>query len=264
MAITEDIRKRIIDPTPLYVVAGAADLAAEKLREAPALFDKIVAEAPERIAAVRDTDPKVVQERVSQQAQETQAKLTELLGTLDTDIKKLRETAQDLTLQGVGRVAEYAVRARDTYDELAERGRGAVQTWRGEAAEEALDVAEAIEPRAKSTARTTAGSARNGRRIATPPPASPKSAASPKPAVPSATTAAPTPAAPPVPQPSPNGAAGNNTGSTNNTGSANNVSTPGTTGSTSNVSGTGSTKPAAKKSTTKKATPKKSTPKPTE
>ena len=28
--------------------------------------------------------------------------------------------------------AEYAVKARETYDELADRGRGAVQTWRGE------------------------------------------------------------------------------------------------------------------------------------
>ncbi|WP_436847331.1 hypothetical protein [Streptomyces buecherae] len=193
MASTEDLRKRIIDPTPLYAVAGAADLAAEKLKEAPALFDRLVAEAPGRIAAVRDTDPKAVQERVSQQAQQTQAKLSELLGGLDTDLKKLRETAQDLTLQGVGRVAEYAVRARDTYDELAVRGRGAVQTWRGETSDEEEADAEADAPGELGTARDTAPPrTRPTHRIATPPPAAPARPA--RPARPAAAPATPAPA----------------------------------------------------------------------
>ncbi|MFE6775936.1 hypothetical protein [Streptomyces sp. NPDC057702] len=172
MASTDDLRKRITDPTPLYVVAGAADLAAEKLKEAPALFDKLLAEAPERIAAVRDTDPKAVQERVSQQAQQTQARVSELLSGLDTDIKKLRETAQDLTLQGVGRVAEYAVRARDTYDELAVRGRGAVRTWRGDAADEEPEV-EAAPSELSTTRDTRPARTRPTHRIATPPPTTP-------------------------------------------------------------------------------------------
>ncbi|MFF5720154.1 hypothetical protein [Streptomyces buecherae] len=194
MASTEDLRKRIIDPTPLYAVAGAADLAAEKLKEAPALFDRLVAEAPGRIAAVRDADPKAVQERVSQQAQQTQAKLSELLSGLDTDIKKLRETAQDLTLQGVGRVAEYAVRARDTYDELAVRGRGAVQTWRGETSDEEEEVdGEADAPGELGTTRDTAPPrTRPTHRIATPPPAAPARPA--RPARPAAAPATPAPA----------------------------------------------------------------------
>lgn len=129
MAIANDIRKTLTDPTPLYFAAG--------------VIDKIREEAPDRIAAVRETDPKELQAKVSQQAKETQAKVTEqaketqtrvseVLGSLDTDIKKLREQTQHYALQGVGLVAEYAVKARETYDELAERGRGAVQTWRGE------------------------------------------------------------------------------------------------------------------------------------
>ncbi len=170
MASNEDLRKRITDPTPLYAVVGAADLAAEKLKEAPALFDRLVAEAPGRIAAVRDTDPKAVQERVSQQAQQTQAKLSELLSGLDTDLKKLRETAQDLTLQGVGRVAEYAVRARDTYDELAVRGRGAVQTWLGEESDEEAEV---DAPGELGTARDTAPPTASPPRLARPGPQPP-------------------------------------------------------------------------------------------
>ncbi|MGP3983415.1 hypothetical protein [Streptomyces sp. KR80] len=150
MAITEDLRKTLTDPTPLYAAAGVTDLAAEKLKEVPALVEKFRTEAPERIAAVRSTDPKAVQERVTKQAKEAQAtvqtKVTDVLGTLDTDLKKLRDQAQDLALQGVGKAAEYAVKARETYDELAERGHRAVKTWRGETAEEIAEIAVAVEP----------------------------------------------------------------------------------------------------------------------
>ncbi|MFE5126021.1 hypothetical protein [Streptomyces sp. NPDC056669] len=146
MAITDDVRKTLTDPTPLYFMAGTADLAAQKLKEVPSFVEKIVAEAPERLNAVRNTDPKVVQERVSQQAKEAQGKLNEMLGTIDTDIKRLRDTAQDLALQGVGRAAELAVKARERYDEVAEHGQEVVRTWRGEAADEVVDIADAIEP----------------------------------------------------------------------------------------------------------------------
>ncbi|MBP8535657.1 hypothetical protein [Streptomyces sp. MK37H] len=147
MAITDDVRKTLTDPTPLYFMAGTADLAAQKLKEVPSLVEKIVAEAPERLNAVRNTDPKVVQERVSEQAKGAQDKLTEMLGTLDTDIKRLRDTAQELALQGVGRAAELAVKARERYDEVAEHGQEVVRTWRGEAADEVVDIADAIEPK---------------------------------------------------------------------------------------------------------------------
>ena len=150
MAITEDIVKTIKDPTPLYALAGTADLAAEKLKEVPPLLEKLKAEAPERFEKVRGTDPKAVQEKVTAQAKDAQtkaqAKVSELLGTIDGDVKKLRDAAQDFALQQVGRAAEYAVKARETYDGLAERGKGAVATWRGEAADEVVDIAAAIEP----------------------------------------------------------------------------------------------------------------------
>jgi hypothetical protein len=121
---TNDLRKALTDPTPLYFAAGLID----KLREA----------APERLASVKDraADPKAVQERFAQQAKQTQSRLTTALSGFDTDLKKLREQAQHLALQSVGLAAEYAVKAREGYGELAERGRGAVQTWRGEKEEE--------------------------------------------------------------------------------------------------------------------------------
>ncbi|MQY16306.1 hypothetical protein SRB5_65040 [Streptomyces sp. RB5] len=146
MTITDDVRKTLSDPTPLYAVAGLADLAQEKLREVPALVEKLREQAPERIQAVRETDPKVARERVAERAKEAQAKVHEALANIDTDVKKLRENAQDLALQGVGRAAEYAVKAREAYDELAERGRGAVQAWQGRAADDVEYTAEVVRP----------------------------------------------------------------------------------------------------------------------
>jgi heparin binding hemagglutinin HbhA len=159
MAIAEDIVKTLKDPTPIYFLAGSADLAAEKLREVPPLIDKLRAEAPERFEKVRTADPKVVQEKVTAQAKDAQtkaqAKVADLVGLIDTDLKKLRDSAQDFALQQVGRAAEYAVKARETYDELAERGKGAVSTWRGETADQVEELAIAIEPESEPKASSS-------------------------------------------------------------------------------------------------------------
>ncbi len=116
-------------------------------------MEQLRTEAPARIEAVRNTDPKAVQERVTVRVRETQetlqAKANELFGTIDTDLKKLGETAQDLALRSVGVAAEYAVKARETYEKLAEHGEQAVKTWRGDAAEGIEDIAVAVEPSAE-------------------------------------------------------------------------------------------------------------------
>ncbi|MEU0393337.1 hypothetical protein ABZ208_11250 [Streptomyces sp. NPDC006208] len=156
MAITDDLRKTLTDPTPLYFAAGTADLAVQQAKKVPALIEQLKAEAPTRFDAVRNTDPKVVQEKVTAQAKEAQAtvqaKVTEVLGSLDTDLKKLGETAQDLALRGVGVAAEYAVKARETYEKVAEHGEQTVRAWRGEAAEELTEIAVAVEPEPQAKA----------------------------------------------------------------------------------------------------------------
>ncbi|MEU0370402.1 hypothetical protein ABZ070_09085 [Streptomyces sp. NPDC006283] len=150
MAITDDLRKTLTDPTPLYFAAGTADLAVQQARKVPALIEQLAAEAPSRFEAVRRTDPKAVQEKVTTQAKEAQAtvqaKVAEVFGTLDTDLKKFGETAQDLALRGVGVAAEYAVKARETYEKVAEHGEQTVRAWRGEAADELTEIAVAVEP----------------------------------------------------------------------------------------------------------------------
>ncbi|MFJ7043990.1 hypothetical protein ACIQVC_11395 [Streptomyces sp. NPDC101112] len=150
MAITDDIRKAVTDPTPLYFAAGTADLALQQAKKVPGLVEQLRSEAPAKIDAVRNTDPKAVQEKATARVKETQetlqTKVTELIGTLDTDLKKLGESAQDLALRSVGVAAEYAVKARETYERVAEHGEQAVRTWRGEAAEEIEELAIAVEP----------------------------------------------------------------------------------------------------------------------
>lgn len=153
MAITDDLRKTLSDPTPLYFAAGTADLALQQAKKVPALVEQLRAEAPARIEKVRATDPKAVQEKAAaraKEAQETlQSKVTELIGGFDVDLKKLGEQAQDLALRGVGVAAEYAVRARETYEKVAEHGEQAVKTWRGEAAEDIEELAIAVEGKAE-------------------------------------------------------------------------------------------------------------------
>ncbi|MFF2061706.1 hypothetical protein ACFVWZ_07890 [Streptomyces sp. NPDC058200] len=150
MAIADDLRKTLTDPTPLYFAAGTADLAVEQARKVPGLIEQLRAEAPVRFDAVRNSDPKVVQDRVTIQAKEAQAtvqaKVNEVFGSFDTDLKKLGESAQDLALRSVGVAAEYAVRARETYEKVAERGEQTVRSWRGEAADEITEIAVAVEP----------------------------------------------------------------------------------------------------------------------
>jgi heparin binding hemagglutinin HbhA len=151
MAITDDLRKTLTDPTPLYFLAGTADIAGQQAKKVPALIEKIQAEAPERIEAVRRTDPKAVQEKAATRVKEVQAAVTtragEFLGALDGDLKKLGENAQDLALRGVGVLAEYAVKAREGYDSVAEHGQEVVKQWRGEAADEIVEIATAVEPK---------------------------------------------------------------------------------------------------------------------
>lgn len=198
MAITDDLRKTLTDPTPLYFAAGTADLAVQQARKVPALIEQLRAEAPERIDAVRNTDPKAVQEKVTTQAKEAQAtvqaKVTEVFGSFDAaDLKKLGENAQDLALRSVGVAAEYAIRARETYEKVAEHGEQTVRTWRGETAEEIIEIATVVEaePKPKPKAAPAA-------KPAAKPAAATKATPAAKPAATKAAPAAPVKSAAPV------------------------------------------------------------------
>ncbi|MDH6111251.1 hypothetical protein P3T36_003275 [Kitasatospora sp. MAP12-15] len=121
MPITDDIKKTLSDPTPLYALAGAGDLAYEKLREVPG---KVEAFAGDRKGA---------QELAAARLQDAQARLigapakvAETVTALPSDFKALQELAQGFALQQVGRAVELAVKAKEVYDELAVRGQAVV------------------------------------------------------------------------------------------------------------------------------------------
>ncbi|MFG2824328.1 hypothetical protein ACGFX4_33475 [Kitasatospora sp. NPDC048365] len=138
MAITDDIKKTLSDPTPLYALAGAGDLAVEKLREVPGRVEALAADRKgtqeKAAAALQEAGSKLV---------EAQAKLTESVGALPTDVKVLQEKAQEFAMQQVGRALEFAVKAKEAYDELAVRGRVVVEKTTGGAEAEVV-VAEVV------------------------------------------------------------------------------------------------------------------------
>ena len=133
MNVTDEIRKTLSDPKPLYALAGAGDLAASKLKDAPerlrdaptllaeagatltTIANKIAAEAPERIAKLTTT----VQGAAGKASR--------------PDREALRGAAQTVALQQVGRLLEAAGKAVETYDELAERGKVVVSRYSGSA-----------------------------------------------------------------------------------------------------------------------------------
>lgn len=125
MPITDEIKKTLSDPTPLYALAGAGDLAYEKLREVPGRVEALNADR-------RGTQEKATARLQEAQAKlvEAQAKVTGTVTTLPTDLKSLQEKAQTFALQQVGRAAELAVKAKEMYDELAERGKVVVEKGR--------------------------------------------------------------------------------------------------------------------------------------
>ncbi|MCF3180853.1 hypothetical protein IPZ70_13055 [Streptomyces polychromogenes] len=155
MAIADDLKKTLTDPTPLYFAAGTADLALQQAKKVPGLIEQLRAEAPARFEAVLDTDTKVVQEKAKVAQEAVTARVVEVFGAIDP--KKLGETAQDLALRGVGVAAEYAVRAKETYDRVAEHGEQAVRAWRGEVADEIVDIAEVVEPEPAPAQEAPAG-----------------------------------------------------------------------------------------------------------
>lgn len=55
--------------------------------------------------------------------------------------------------------AEYAVKAKEAYDKVAEHGEQTVRAWRGEVSEEIVDIAVVVEPEPETAAGPEAAEA---------------------------------------------------------------------------------------------------------
>jgi hypothetical protein len=144
MNVSDEIRRTLSDPKPFYALAGAGDLAAEKLKDAPerlrdaptllaeagatltTLANKIAAEAPERLGKVTSG-------------------VQDAAGKGRPDPQALRGIAQSLAIQQVGRLLEAAGKAVETYDGLAERGKVVIGRYTGTGAETAAGEAGAAD-----------------------------------------------------------------------------------------------------------------------
>jgi hypothetical protein len=102
MALVADIRKTVIDTTPVFAVVGLTDLAVEKVRDARL-----------KATAVRiDLDPATLQSKA-------QARVTEAA-----------EQAQELPALALNRGLEIAGKAQETYETVAARGEKLVKRVR--------------------------------------------------------------------------------------------------------------------------------------
>lgn len=131
-SFTGELRKALSDRTPLYAVAGAGDLAFEKLRT-----------VPDRVAELRArVEPRTVTDDV-------QARVT-----------ALQREARDLPARATSAAIDLTARANDAYEDLAERGKRLVdrigrQRAASETREHARDTVSGVR-RAATTARTSA------------------------------------------------------------------------------------------------------------
>ncbi|GAA1223629.1 hypothetical protein GCM10009665_12390 [Kitasatospora nipponensis] len=127
--LKNEIMKTLSDPTPLYALAGAGDLAYEKLREMPGRVEALAVDRKGAqdmaVAGLQEAQTKLLKAQA-----QAQAAVAGTVTALPTDFKALQEKAQTFALQQVGRAAELAVKAKEVYDELAERGKVVVEKGR--------------------------------------------------------------------------------------------------------------------------------------
>lgn len=136
----------------LYVTVGAADLAAEKVRELPAV--KFVVERTSKIRETslieqaRDIEPKV-----RKQAEELQARGEQVVARIRKDAKDFQQQLKDLPEKARKEFQEFPDNARKQATELRERVEKAVRRENG-------TPPAAAKPASKtSTAKATAKSA---------------------------------------------------------------------------------------------------------
>ncbi|MGH3472341.1 MAG: hypothetical protein ACRDPG_09900 [Nocardioidaceae bacterium] len=145
----EDLEKSLVDPTPLYAVVGAGDLAAERLR---ALVGELNARAAKLDAvALRE---------------QARAKLSGRLEDVQADVQSAPEQVRDLPLKAQVLVGEAFANAVSTYGVLAGRGKTLVTRVRDQQASQDLEKQlaatvsriKAATTTARRSADTTAGS----------------------------------------------------------------------------------------------------------
>jgi heparin binding hemagglutinin HbhA len=152
--------------TPLYAIAGAGDLAVEKIREAG---DDLTA----RVVALREQPKSVQTELTKRQAELTkqfekrQAEFAKRFETLSADAKTVPAQLRELPASVQARLTVVVGQAEATYDELAGRGKSLVTRIRKQSAtEDATAQAKTTVRKAKATKTSARKAADNATRNA--------------------------------------------------------------------------------------------------
>ncbi|WP_020578994.1 hypothetical protein [Actinopolymorpha alba] len=137
-------RKPSSEATPLYAIAGAGDLAVEKIRA----LSKI---ASQKFSELEATDPAKVSDRVQGRLEEGADALATALRTASTDIM---DQAKGISDRAQAAFQAALIQAGDTYDVLAQRGERAVVRMRSK--QNGRQIQRPSTSRAKSTTRKRA------------------------------------------------------------------------------------------------------------
>jgi len=169
--------KSVIESKPLHAVAGAGDLAVEKIR----VLSKLAAE---RVSAV-ESDPVAVSNRIQEGIEQRAETLGATLRDVSADV---RVQLQDLSVKAQQMLQTALLQANQTYDALAERGRDVVVRLggldghelestpapvteapvRAASASEATADGSASKPASKAASRTTSRKKTSASQTATP------------------------------------------------------------------------------------------------
>ena len=132
--------------TPLYVIAGAGDLAVEKFRE-------VRGDVTSRFAKL---DQKTVQTTLQTELTKRQAELSKRLEVLAAEAKTVPAKLRELPSVAQAGLTTVLGQAEETYEDLAGRGKDLVERIRHQQATEDLETqAKSTVSKAKAT-RTTA------------------------------------------------------------------------------------------------------------
>jgi len=150
----KDIEKTLHDPTPLYVLAGATDFAAEKLR---GLSSELSARAAK-------LDAKTLREQTREQARAAQAGVSSRIDSLQSDLQSAPAQAKEIPGKVQAALGDAAASALSTavaaYGDFAERGESLVKKVRKQPETQHLDEqVDATVAKVKATSTTAKKSA---------------------------------------------------------------------------------------------------------
>lgn len=126
MATATQTRKSSTEPTPLYALVGATDLAVEGVRHAISDAGRLQAEV--------QAEAKAQFEQLQSELAKRGAEVQKLLG----EPKRLQSELEHVPGLVIGRTMEVAAKAETRYEELAERGKTLVERLRTQKATQDL------------------------------------------------------------------------------------------------------------------------------